>query len=260
MPTSPPIRFAAIGLNHSHIYGQTDDLLTAGAELGSFYAEEPALVKPYSQRYPQAKLVSGVEESLEDESIQRVITAGIPRYRAALGIEVMRHGKDFMSDKPGFILMEQLAKVRHVQAETGRIFSICYSERFRNRATVKAGQLVKAGAIGQVLQTIIMAPHHARFEIRPDWFFQPDLAGGILSDIGSHQFDQFLYFTGSTQAEVVNSQVANYQHPTYPRWEDFGDALVRGDGGTGYIRVDWFTPDGLGAWGDGRLTILGTDG
>jgi len=28
----------------------------------------------------------------------------------------------------------------------------------------------------------------------------------------------------------------------------------------GYIRVDWFTPDGLASWGDGRLTILGTEG
>jgi hypothetical protein len=36
--------------------------------------------------------------------------------------------------------------------------------------------------------------------------------------------------------------------------------LLRGNRGTGYIRVDWFTPDGLATWGDGRLTILGTDG
>jgi hypothetical protein len=26
------------------------------------------------------------------------------------------------------------------------------------------------------------------------------------------------------------------------------------------VRVDWFTPDGLPIWGDGRLTILGTEG
>jgi hypothetical protein len=29
---------------------------------------------------------------------------------------------------------------------------------------------------------------------------------------------------------------------------------------SGYIRVDWFTPKGLPTWGDGRLTILGTEG
>ena len=56
------------------------------------------------------------------------------------------------------------------------------------------------------------------------------------------------------------SQVGNVHHPEYPGLEDFGDMMVRGNGGMGYIRVDWFTPDGLATWGDGRLTILGTDG
>src|SRR5262249_51609303 len=52
----------------------------------------------------------------------------------------------------------------------------------------------------------------------------------------------------------------NVHHPQYPEFEDFGDVVLRGNGGMGYIRVDWFTPDGLSSWGDGRLTILGTDG
>lgn len=256
----PSIRFAAIGLNHDHIYGQTDILLDAGAELVAFYAPDPELVAQYAERCPQVALASGVQEILEDESIHLVISAGIPCDRAPLGIKVMQHGKDYMTDKPGFTTLEQLAEVRRVQAETGRIYSIDYSERFHNRATVKAGELVKAGAIGRVIQVVILAPHHRRFHMRPDWFFKRDKYGGILTDIGSHQFDQVLYFTGSSRAEVVVSQVANFHHPQYPEFEDFGEAMVRGDGGTGYIRVDWFTPEGLGTWGDGRLTILGTDG
>jgi predicted dehydrogenase len=156
--------------------------------------------------------------------------------------------------------LSQLEEARRVQAETGRIYSVCYSERFENRATVKAGELVEAGAIGRVLQTIGLGPHRLRLPTRPEWFFQKDKYGGILCDIASHQFDQFLFFTGSTQADIVASQVANYHHPQFPGLEDFGDVIVRGNGGTGYIRVDWFTPDGLATWGDTRLTILGTDG
>jgi predicted dehydrogenase len=172
----------------------------------------------------------------------------------------MRHGKDYMSDKPGITTLEQLALVRKVQAETKRIYSICYSERLENRATVRAGELVKAGAIGQVIQTIGLGPHRMSAPTRPAWFFEREKYGGILCDIASHQFDQFLFFTGSTKAEVVASQVANVHHPQYPGLEDFGDVMLRGDKGAGYIRVDWFTPDGLATWGDGRLTILGTDG
>jgi predicted dehydrogenase len=172
----------------------------------------------------------------------------------------MRHGKDFMSDKPGMTTLEQLAEVRKVQAETKRIYSIMYSERIDQRATMKAGELVRAGAIGKVIQTIGLGPHRMNPKARPAWFFERERHGGILCDIASHQFDQFLYFTGSTQAEIVASQVGNVNHPQYAGFEDFGDVMLRGNRGTGYIRVDWFTPNGLSTWGDGRLTILGTDG
>ena len=172
----------------------------------------------------------------------------------------MQHGKDYMSDKPAFTTLDQLAEARRVQAETGRIYSVCYSERFENKATVRAGELVQAGAIGRVVQTIGLGPHRVNLPSRPPWFFVKDQYGGILCDIASHQMDQFLFFTGSTQAEVVASQVANYKYPQYPELEDFGDAVLRGNGGTGYVRVDWYTPDGLPTWGDTRLTVLGTEG
>ena len=260
MATQPNIRFSAIGLNHGHIYGQTNLLLRAGAELVSFYAPEPDLAAQYARTFPQAKLARSAQEVLEDEAIRLVISAGIPCDRAPLGIQVMKHGKDYMSDKPGFTTLEQLAEVRQVQAETGRIYSICFSERFEVGAAVKAGELVKAGAIGKVVQTIGLGPHRIHPPERPAWFYQKAKYGGILTDIASHQVDQFLFYTGSTEAEVVCAQVGNFKHPQYPELEDFGDMVLRGNGGTGYIRVDWYTPQGLGVWGDGRTTILGTEG
>jgi predicted dehydrogenase len=260
MPSQPSIRFAAIGLNHGHIYGQVNALLQAGAELVSFYAQEPDLAAQFAKTYPQAESARSVEEIMEDETIHLIASAAIPCERAPLGIAAMQHGKDFMSDKPGFTALEQLARARRVQAETGRIYSIYFSERLGNKATVHAGELVNTGAIGRVVQTIGLGPHRIRLHTRPDWFFRREQYGGIITDIGSHQVDQFLFFTGSTQAEVVAAQVANYKYPQYPELEDFGEVILRGDRGTGYIRVDWFTPDGLPTWGDGRLTILGTEG
>jgi predicted dehydrogenase len=258
--TAPKIKFAVIGINHYHIYSQVDAVLRGGGELVSFYAKEPDLAEGFSKRYSQAKLTRGENEILEDGSIHLVLSAAIPDERAPLGIRVMQHGKDYMSDKPGISTLEQLAEVRRVQAQTHRIYSIMYSERFENRATVKAAELVKAGAIGRVVQTIGLGPHRMNPRQRPEWFFDRKRYGGILCDIGSHQADQFLFFTGSTRAEVVAAQVGNVHNQQYPLFEDFGDLVLRGDGGAGYIRVDWFTPDGLATWGDGRLTILGTDG
>jgi predicted dehydrogenase len=259
-PRPPRLKFSAIGLNHGHIYGQVESVTRGGGELLSFFAKEPDLVAAFSKRFPGAKLARSEQEILDDGSIKLVVSASIPDERAPLGIRVMRSGKDFMADKPGMTTLEQLAEVRKVQAETKRIYSILYSERHENRATVKAGELVKAGAIGRVIQTVGLGPHRTNPKTRPAWFFERERYGGILTDIASHQFDQFLFFTGSTKAEIVASQVGNVSHPQYPGLEDFGDVMLRGNGGTGYIRVDWFTPDGLNTWGDGRLTVLGTAG
>ena len=256
----PRLKFAAIGMNHGHINGQTESVIRGGGQLVSFYAKEPDLAAAFGKRFPQARLVGSEREILEDPSIQLIVSASIPDERGPLAVAAMRHGKDVMVDKPGMTTLEQLGEVRKVQTETKRIYSVLYSERHENRATVRAGELVKAGAIGKVVQTIGLGPHRMNAPSRPAWFFERPRYGGILCDIASHQFDQFLFMTGSTEAEVVASQVGNVHHPQYPGFEDFGDAMVRGNGGLGYVRVDWFTPGGLKTWGDTRLTVLGTDG
>ncbi|MDQ2667598.1 MAG: Gfo/Idh/MocA family oxidoreductase [Gemmatimonadota bacterium] len=254
------IRFGVIGMNHGHIYGQVDTTTKGGGELVSFYAKEPELRAAFARRYPNAKVAKDEREVLDDPTIQLILSASIPAERAPLGIRVMKAGKDFMSDKPGITSLEQLAEARKVQAQTKRIYSILYSEHFEVGAAVKAGDLVKAGAIGQVIQTIGLGPHRVTPASRPAWFWDTANYGGIITDLASHQFEQFLFFTNSSTAEIVASQVRNIRHKDKPHFEDFGDVMIRGNGGTGYIRVDWFTPDGLPTWGDGRMTILGTDG
>ena len=261
-PTSGPVRlrFAVVGVNHPHVHRQVDALVRGGGEMVAFFAKEPELAAAFAKRYPDTRRATSEKEILEAENIQLVASAGIPSERAPLGIQVMRHGKDFLSDKPGMTTLAQLAQVRKVQAQTKRIYSIMYSERHENRATVKAGDLVQAGAIGKVVQTIGIGPHRMNAKTRPAWFFDKKSYGGILCDVGSHQFEQFLFFTGATRADIVAAQVGNVHHPEHPGVEDFGDVMLKSDKGTGYFRVDWFTPDGLKTWGDVRLTILGTDG
>ncbi|HSD28138.1 MAG TPA: gfo/Idh/MocA family oxidoreductase, partial [Vicinamibacteria bacterium] len=171
-PAKPPrLRFAAIGLNHGHIYSMCEAVVRGGGELVSYYAKEPDLAAAFGKRFPQAKLARSEREILEDPKIPLVASAGIPNERAPLGVEVMRHDKDYMVDKPGMTTLEQLAEVKRVQAETRRIYSIVYSERFENRATTRAAELVKAGAIGKVIQTIGLGPHRENPKSRPAWFY-----------------------------------------------------------------------------------------
>lgn len=262
------IKFAVCGISHDHIHGMIGAIQRGGGELVMAYGEEPDKLAVFTKRYPNARMVQSEDAILNDSSIQLVLSSAIASHRAPLGVRVMRHGKDFLSDKPGATTLEQLAEIRKAVAETKRIYAIMYSERLEVKAAVKAGELIQAGAIGRVIQTINIAPHQViqgkgdagGGAVRPAWFWEPELYGGILCDIGSHQVDQFLYYTGSTEAEVVSSQIANVGHPEHPKFQDFGDMVLRGNRGLGYVRLDWFTPDGLGTWGDGRLFILGTEG
>ncbi|MGV1836780.1 Gfo/Idh/MocA family protein [Rhizobium rhizogenes] len=254
------LRFAAIGINHDHIYGQVNVMLRAGAELVAFHAIEDDLAAVFAERFPQAKRVADKKEILEDRSIALIVSATISSERAGLAIEAMRHGKDVMLDKPGMVTLDQLAEVRRVQAETKRIVSILYSEHFETASTVKAGELVKAGAIGKVIHTTGLGPHRLRKPTRPEWFFDRKRYGGIIADIASHQCEQFLFFAGSLEAEILSATVSNRANPETPGLQDYGDFHVRTPDVTGYVRVDWFTPDGLSTWGDGRLFIVGTEG
>jgi len=254
------IKFSVIGINHSHINGMVSALIKGGGQLVSVYAKEEDLLRGFTRAFQNVKIAKSEEEILEDESIRLVASAAIPVERAPLGIRVMKAGKDFMADKPGIVTLEQMKEVRKVQKETKRIYSIMYSERLGVPAAVHAGELIRAGEIGKVVQTIGLGPHRMTPASRPAWFFDPGKAGGILCDIGSHQSDQFLFYTNSKQAELSYSQTGNFNLPKYPEYQDFGDMLVRSDHATGHIRIDWFTPGGLATWGDGRTFILGTDG
>ena len=263
------IKFSVCGMSHDHIYGMIGAVQRGGGTLVSAWGGEEDKLAAFKKRFPNVKIVATQDEIINDPSTQLILTSQIANERAAIGIRAMKHGKDVLSDKPGVTTLEDLGAIRKTVAETKKIYAIMYSERLEVKAAVKAGELVQAGAIGRVIQTINIAPHQiiqghggdaGGSGGRPDWFWNPVQYGGILCDIGSHQVDQFLFYTGSTEAEVAESQIANVNHPSRPNFQDFGDMVLRGNRGFGYVRLDWFTPDGLGTWGDGRLFILGTQG
>lgn len=253
------IRFAVIGLDHSHINGITDTMRRSGGELVSVHSSNSEALAAFQKRYAGVKVARSEDEILNDPSIQLVCSASVPNLRGPLGVRVMRHGKDFLTDKPGLTTLEQLAEVRESIAQTGRIFAILYG-RLEQRATTHAGSLVKSGAIGRLVQTLQLAPHRLNENTRPEWFWDPERYGGTLCDLGSHQADEFVHFTGSTSVEVAMSQVANVNHQHHAKFQDFGDMMFHGNGGFGYFRVDWLTPGGVSAFGDERTFILGTDG
>lgn len=254
--------FGAAHLNHGHIYGMVEGLLGAGGTLGWVYDPDPARLAAFTERFPQAKVARSEEELLAQPEVRLVAAAGVTSERAAFGLRTIEAGKDYFVDKAPLTTMEQLSQVREATARTGQKYAVYYSERIHVEAAVLAGQLIDRGAIGRVVQVIGLGPHRVGDpRTRPDWFFERERYGGILCDIGSHNVEQLLHFTGASDAEVVSATIGNYHHPDFRQLDDFGDAhLVTDNGASGYVRVDWLTPTGLSTWGDGRTVVLGTDG
>lgn len=252
---------AAVSLEHGHIYGQCKGLTGAGANIKWVYDPDPAKVEAFRKAFPEAEPAASLEQVLDDPEIKLVAAAAIPCDRGPLGCRVMQAGKDYFTDKSPFTSLEQLEQARQTHRETGKKYMVYYGERLHVEAAVFAGQLVQDGVIGRVIQVMGMGPHRLQAAKRPAWFFDKSKYGGILTDIGSHQAEQFLYFTGAQDATVTNARATNFNNPEHPGLEDFGEAsFIADNGASGYFRIDWFTPDGLCTWGDGRTFILGTNG
>src|SRR5262249_11523216 len=143
------------------------------------------------------------DEILADPQVRLVAAAAIPNRRGPLGVQVMQAGKDYFTDKCPFTSLDQLDAARHATAATGRQYMVYFSERLHVESAVHAGELVRAGAIGRVVQVLGLGPHRLSASQRPAWFFHHEEYGGILCDIGSHQAEQFLFYTGATDGQVT---------------------------------------------------------
>ena len=254
-------RFAVAYLDHGHIYGQTNGLLGAGGTLTHVYDPQPERVAAFVERYPGVQVADSFERLLNDETLHLIAAAAIPNRRSAIGEAVMDAGKHYFTDKSPFTTLDQLASARQACAATGRRYFVYYAERVHNEAAWRAGQIIAAGEIGRVLQVVTLAPHRLAKGTRPAWFFDKTAYGGIITDIGSHQVEQFLTYAGCDDAQVNFARVENFSHPDRPGLEDFGEYSLTGDNGASfYSRVDWYTPDGMPVWGDGRTFVMGTGG
>lgn len=253
--------FSAVRLDHGHIYGMCNGLIEAGATLRYVYDPDPKKVEAFVKAYPGVKVASSEQEIFDDMETKLIAGAAVTSERCPLGIRAMEAGKDYFTDKAPLTTLDQLNAAKECVKRTGRKYMCYYGERLHNESAVFAGQLIEAGAIGKVISVAGLGPHRLNAGSRPEWFFEHEKYGGILCDIGSHQIEQYLSFTGETDATVTAARVANYANPDYPELEDYGDCMITGKNGTSfYFRVDWFTPDGLRTWGDGRTLIIGTKG
>jgi predicted dehydrogenase len=253
--------FAAAYLDHGHIYGQTKGLIEAGGTLTAVYEPSEAKRTQYLNQFGGIKVVEDFSQLLEDPKLALIASAAIPDQRGPIGLKVMESGKDYFTDKPPFTTFDQLAAAQSACAQTRQKHWVYFAERIHNEAAWHAGELIEQGAIGRVLHVTNLAPHRLSKDTRPEWFFNKQQYGGIITDLGSHQVEQFLTYAQCASAEITHARVANLNNPDKPGLQDFGEFTITDNNGASFFsRVDWFTPAGSEVWGDGRTFIVGTTG
>ena len=253
--------FSAVRLDHGHIYGMCNGLTEAGGTLKYVWDPDPKKVEMFLKMFPGTKVARSEDEAIEDKDTHLIAGAAVTSERCALGLRAMAAGKDYFTDKAPFTTMDQLRSAREAVKRTGKKYMVYYAERLHDEGSILAGYIARSGEIGKVISVTGFGPHRLGAPGRPAWFFEREKYGGILCDIGSHQIEQYLFYAGEEDATVTSSRIGNFAHPEYPELEDFGDCCLTGKNGTAnYFRVDWFTPDGLRTWGDGRMFIQGTEG
>jgi predicted dehydrogenase len=253
-------KFAAAYFDHGHIYGQINGLTEAGGELSLIYDDDAKRIPAIKEKFPGVPVVDSFDAIL-DSKVNMVACAAIPSMRGPIGCQVMNAGKDYFTDKCPFTNLEQLATAEAVVKATGRKYMVYYSERLHVESAWYVDSLIQQGVIGDIVHMEIFGPHRLNKDSRPAWFFEKSQYGGILTDIASHQFDQFLHYTRQSSGQVLHAKVDNRNNPDKPGFEDVGQAvLVLENGVQCFSRVNWFTPDSMRGWGDGRSFITGTKG
>src|ERR1700744_1007278 len=81
-------RFAAIGLDHRHVYDLTAGLLAAGAVCAGHdpVTTDSRVLAGFRKRFPDVPSIER-EKLLDDPTIDFVVISAVPRDRAAIAIE-----------------------------------------------------------------------------------------------------------------------------------------------------------------------------
>lgn len=261
MSSQSSLSIAAIGMAHEHIYGQVRMLVAQGARLVGCYDADPEPCRKLLAEYPQAKIAQTEEELLNDPAVEVIVTAAVPSERANIGLRALAQGKHVFTDKPGIINQAQLSALKEATRNSGKKYLIYYQMR-RAPLVWEMVRRIRSGDIGKVVQVMSVCPHRCGADARPDWFFDLARSGSILMDIGVHHLDLHLLFTGQARGNLRYARMDCVRFTEYEGFYDYGEALFEYAGGsiTGSFRLDWLSPDGLNAHGDGRFLVLGSEG
>ena len=214
------IRFAAIGLDHRHIYHHVAELIAAGAECAGYCPQtsDPRVLAGFRERFPELRPVDR-ERLLDDPSIAgRRAAPAIPRDRAGHRDpgDARRQGRD--GRQAGRARPRPISpRSSRTAAETGRIVlglllrALRRAGRGTRRTKLVADGCDRPGRADRRPRAASAQPRHPTgLVLRPAGLRRHPQRHRLASD------RPVPVLHGADDAEIVASAVANYAMPDAP--------------------------------------------
>src|SRR5579859_5030096 len=149
--------------------------------------------------YPNARVVSTLEELLAIDEIRLVVIATSNTSHFDLARQCLLAGRDVVVDKPFTTSYQEADELVRIARERERLLTVFHNARWHGDfQTVR--KLVSAGTLGRI---VLCEAHYDRYrrQLRPGvWRERAEPGSGVLFDLGPHLIDQALLLFGTPEA------------------------------------------------------------
>lgn len=211
------------------------------------------LAESLARQYGVPKWYKDHHDLINDKGIDAVAVITSTSQHGEVVIDSAEGGKAIFCEKPISLSLAQAEQMLQVVENTGAFFQMGFQRRF-DSGYVEAKKKMEAGAIG----TPVLLISTSRDPFRPPVeFCDPKVSGGMIADMGIHDFDVARTFLGN-----INSVYAVGGTLAYPELKSVGDIdnaiinMVFENGALGVVHLSRNSVFGY----DIRAEIWGTKG
>lgn len=226
-----PLRVAIYGFKHGHIHS-----VVAACQQLPFVelvvcAEEDPVYREQAVRALGIPIVEADgEQVIENETFDVFAIGDAYGRRGRLLQLALDAGKQILSDKPLCTRLDEVdgiaSRLAAKRLEAGLLLTMRYRPRY-----AELQRRLRDGWLGELRTLHAFGPHSLSYGSRPDWYFTPELHGGILNDLQCHGLDLMRWFSGREMERVLYAVVGNVAAPMVPSFEDNGQCLCLFEGG-----------------------------
>ena len=223
------------------------------ARLAAVADRQADLAESFARDHGVPKWYQTHEDLLDDKAIDAVAVITSTSTHREVVIDAARRGKAIFCEKPIALSLAEAGQMLQTVAATGVFFQMGFQRRF-DSGYVAAKEKIEAGAIGTPVLLISTSrdPYPPPVE-----FCDPKVSGGLIADMGIHDFDVARMFMGEVRSVyAVGGALA------YPELKAVGDIdnaiinLVFENGTLGVVELSRNAVFGY----DIRAEIWGTKG